>query len=99
MFLTMVKVVHSIPSVTHIADKFLITEKKNVFSPAIRFPITKASEWDWNTGASAQPDWQLYNHDKLLEPGFLWQQSNCPFLPALWPSTVLSLVSSATVKR
>lgn len=41
----MVKVVHSMPSATHIADKFLTTEK-NVFSPAIRFPVTKASEWD-----------------------------------------------------
>lgn len=38
LFLTMVKVVHSIPSVTHIADKFLITEKKLYFLLPFDFP-------------------------------------------------------------
>lgn len=71
-------------------DKFLLTE---TFSSC----TMKISMQDWNT--YIQYDWQLYNYDKLLGPQFLWQQFNGPFLPAFWSSTVLSLVSSATVKR
>lgn len=78
-------------------DKFLLTE---IFSLA-HFDVLKMKTYtqDWNIYVYMQYDWQFYNYDQLLGPQFLWQHSNCPFLPAFWSSTVLSLVSSATVKR
>lgn len=79
-------------------DKFLLTGNFS-FLVQCDFLKMKTSAQDWNIYVYMQYDWQLYNYDQLLGPQFLWQQSNCPFLPAFWSSTVLSLVSSATVKR